>query len=66
MSWLQDQVDNAKEFPEVLEEFQLWLAKHKLGTKNKFAMVTDGPWDMGRFLFGQCQVCNPTCAFLHI
>jgi len=50
----QEQVDNAAEFPEVLSQFEEWLSKHKLGTKNKFAMVTDGPWDMGRFLYGQC------------
>uniref|UniRef100_A0A1B6M930 Exonuclease domain-containing protein n=1 Tax=Graphocephala atropunctata TaxID=36148 RepID=A0A1B6M930_9HEMI len=50
----QEQVDAASEFPEVLEQFERWLAKHKLGTKNKYAMVTDGPWDMGRFLYGQC------------
>jgi len=50
----QEQVDNAPEFPAVLEQFEEWLAKHKLGSKNKFAMVTDGPWDMGRFLYLQC------------
>ncbi|XP_054272880.1 3'-5' exoribonuclease 1-like isoform X2 [Macrosteles quadrilineatus] len=54
----QEQVDIAAEFPEVLAQFEQWLSKHKLGTKNKFAMVTDGPWDMGRFLFGQCDISN--------
>lgn len=52
----QEQVDQADTFPLVLERFETWLKNHKLGTKNKFAMATDGPWDMGRFLFGQCKV----------
>ncbi|XP_054281128.1 3'-5' exoribonuclease 1-like [Macrosteles quadrilineatus] len=54
----QEQVDTAAEFPEVLAQFEQWLSKNKLGTKNKFAMVTDGPCDMGRFLFGQCDISN--------
>nr|CAD7256448.1 unnamed protein product [Timema shepardi] len=53
----QDQVESAPLFPEVLANFEAWLAKHKLGTKHKYAIVTDGPWDMGRFLYGQCKVC---------
>lgn len=60
---LQEQVDVAPEFPVVLEQFEKWLTKHKLGTKNKFAMVTDGPWDMGRFLFGQCTVSTTNTVF---
>lgn len=52
----QDQVDNAETFPEVLSHFEAWLLKHELGTKYKYAIVTDGPWDMGRFLYGQCQL----------
>nr|CAD7438108.1 unnamed protein product [Timema bartmani] len=52
----QDQVESASLFPEVLANFEAWLAKHKLGTKHKYAVVTDGPWDMGRFLYGQCKI----------
>ncbi|XP_063231148.1 3'-5' exoribonuclease 1-like [Bacillus rossius redtenbacheri] len=54
----QDQVDSAKPFPEVLADFEKWLSKHKLGMKHKYAIVTDGPWDMGRFLYGQCEISN--------
>lgn len=54
----QEQVDNAEEFPAVLDKFEAWLKKHKLGTKNKYAIVTDGPWDMGRFLYGQCKLSS--------
>lgn len=54
----QEQVDSADEFPMVLDEFEAWLKKHKLGTKNKYAIVTDGPWDMGRFLYGQCKLSS--------
>lgn len=54
----QEQVDNAEEFPAVLEKFEAWLKKHKLGTKNKYAVVTDGPWDMGCFLYGQCKLSS--------
>ncbi|XP_047114655.1 3'-5' exoribonuclease 1-like isoform X1 [Schistocerca piceifrons] len=52
----QEQVDKAETFPEVLSRFEAWLVKHGLGTKYKYAIVTDGPWDMGRFLYGQCQL----------
>jgi len=52
----QEEVDAADTFPQVLRDFEAWLTKHKLGTKHKFIVVTDGPWDMGRFLYGQCKV----------
>lgn len=52
----QEQVDSAKPFPQVLQMFEDWLKEHELGTKYNFAFVTDGPWDMGRFLYGQCKV----------
>lgn len=51
----QDQVNSADSFENVLKSFESWLKKHNLGTKYKFAIVTDGPWDMSRFLYGQCQ-----------
>jgi len=52
----QEEVDAADTFPQVLRDFEAWLTKHKLGTKHKFLVVTDGPWDMGRFLYGQCKI----------
>jgi 3'-5' exoribonuclease 1 len=52
----QEEVDVADTFPQVLSDFEAWLTKHQLGTKHKFIVVTDGPWDMGRFLYGQCKV----------
>ncbi|XP_069698473.1 3'-5' exoribonuclease 1-like [Periplaneta americana] len=54
----QEEVDKADTFPKILKDFEDWLAKNKLGTKHKFTMVTDGPWDMGRFLYGQCKISD--------
>ncbi|RUS76797.1 hypothetical protein EGW08_015443, partial [Elysia chlorotica] len=54
----QSQVDNAQYFPEVLVEFENWMAKHKLGTQYKFAILTDGPWDMARFLKTQTEISD--------
>jgi 3'-5' exoribonuclease 1 len=52
----QEDVDTADTFPQVAKDFKAWLTNHELGSKHKFAVVTDGPWDMGRFLYGQCKV----------
>ncbi|XP_064077564.1 3'-5' exoribonuclease 1-like [Macrobrachium nipponense] len=53
----QEQVNFAPEFPEVLQKFEVWLKEHKLKVDMKtFAVVTDGPWDMGRFLYHQCKI----------
>lgn len=47
----------APEFPEVLKKFEEWLKEHNLLQKSgRFAVVTDGPWDMGRFMYLQCKV----------
>ncbi|XP_071448371.1 3'-5' exoribonuclease 1-like [Hetaerina americana] len=51
----QEQVDSADEFPTVLKNFEAWL-KENLGATHNYAIVTDGPWDMGRFLYGQCKI----------
>ncbi|ESN99940.1 hypothetical protein HELRODRAFT_113361 [Helobdella robusta] len=52
----QDTVDKAPVFVEVLNSFEDWLRKRSLGSKdNKFAVVTDGPWDMSRFMYQQCM-----------
>lgn len=51
----QDQVDKAPIFTQVLSLFENWLKSHGLLFCQKF-IVTDGPWDMGRFLFLQCKI----------
>jgi 3'-5' exoribonuclease 1 len=53
-------VDKAPKFPDALEEFRTWMAKHGLdgkgtGNAKKFCYVTDGPWDIGKFLQMQCK-----------
>ncbi|KAL8613106.1 hypothetical protein ACOMHN_035047 [Nucella lapillus] len=52
----QSEVDNASEFPVVLEHFDQWLESWELGTRHKFCVVTDGPWDIHRFLSRQCEI----------
>ena len=39
----------------LLSRFSLWLDSHGLGTSHTFALVTDGPFDVGRFLRLACQ-----------
>ncbi|KAF4518262.1 hypothetical protein B566_EDAN010408 [Ephemera danica] len=53
-----EQVDSADTFPTVLTRFDKWLERHRLTGRNriKSCLVTDGPWDMGRFLYGQCKI----------
>ena len=50
----QETVDTASTFPEVLASFNEWLEGHSLGTQHTFALVTDGPFDVGRFLRLAC------------
>lgn len=54
----QEQVNKAKEFPEVFKEFEDWLSLHGLGSEHKFAILTDGPWDMARFLKTQTDISD--------
>ncbi|KAK7078599.1 3'-5' exoribonuclease 1 [Halocaridina rubra] len=57
----QDKVNFAPEFPEVLIKFEAWLKERNLlSDYNSFAIITDGPWDMGRFLFFQCKLSKVT------
>ena len=35
-------VDEADTFPAVLQRVVLWLQERELGTKHKYAMLTDG------------------------
>ncbi|XP_023213189.1 3'-5' exoribonuclease 1-like, partial [Centruroides sculpturatus] len=55
---MQDVVDKADTFPFVLERFMTWMASYKLGCGNSFAIVTDGPWDMNKFLVVQCDLSH--------
>lgn len=50
----QEQVDNANTFPVVLEEVNQWFLEKGLGTTQKFAIASDGPWDFENFLNLQC------------
>lgn len=51
----QETVDTADTFPQVLDKFNSWLEEFGLGTAHTFALITDGPFDVGRFLRLSCQ-----------
>ncbi|KAL4231271.1 3'-5' exoribonuclease 1 [Mactra antiquata] len=51
----QDKVDGANIFPDVLSNVETWLQDHHLGSDKSFAVLTDGPWDMFRFMYYQCK-----------
>ena len=51
-------MDKAPLFADALLSFNEWITQKKLGTKYSFAIVTDGPWDMGKFLQDQCKVSS--------
>ncbi|KAM3587857.1 uncharacterized protein V6R79_015389 [Siganus canaliculatus] len=52
----QKMVDEADTFPDVLRRVITWLQERELGTKYKYAILTDGAWDMSKFLNIQCQI----------
>ncbi|XP_069556501.1 3'-5' exoribonuclease 1 isoform X2 [Brachyistius frenatus] len=52
----QKMVDEADPFPEVLQRVVAWLQERELGTKYKYAILTDGAWDMSKFLNIQCRI----------
>ncbi|KAJ0012634.1 hypothetical protein NQD34_016968 [Periophthalmus magnuspinnatus] len=52
----QKMVDEADPFPVVLEKAVAWLQERELGTKYKYAILTDGAWDMSKFLNIQCSI----------
>ncbi|CAL8115300.1 unnamed protein product [Orchesella dallaii] len=57
----QSMVDEAPTFPEVLVEFEEWLRSFKIAVNehesgHSFAIVTDGSYDMGHFLYKQCII----------
>jgi inhibitor of KinA sporulation pathway (predicted exonuclease) len=41
-TFIQETVNDAKPFPDVLVEFNEWLDKHHLGTDKNFVIATDG------------------------
>nr|XP_040124091.1 3'-5' exoribonuclease 1 isoform X2 [Ictidomys tridecemlineatus] len=51
-----DQVDRADTFPQVLKKVIDWMKLKELGTKYKYCILTDGSWDMSKFLNMQCQL----------
>ncbi|KAJ8393969.1 hypothetical protein AAFF_G00055020 [Aldrovandia affinis] len=52
----QETVDKADSFSDVLKRVVVWLQEKELGTKYKYAVLTDGSWDMSKFLNIQCHV----------
>ncbi|XP_064600584.1 3'-5' exoribonuclease 1-like isoform X2 [Liolophura sinensis] len=56
----QSQVDTADSFPLVLKSMEKWMESQCLGSERSFAVATDGPWDMSRFLNGQCSLSDIT------
>ncbi|XP_053406434.1 uncharacterized protein LOC123546709 [Mercenaria mercenaria] len=51
----QEKVDKADLFPEVLGRVETWLQDRQLGVEKSYAVLTDGPWDMFRFMYYQCK-----------
>uniref|UniRef100_A0A8C5M9S1 3'-5' exoribonuclease 1 n=1 Tax=Leptobrachium leishanense TaxID=445787 RepID=A0A8C5M9S1_9ANUR len=54
----QDIVDKAETFPNVLQSVVDWMREKELGTKYKYTLLTDGSWDMSKFLNMQCRLSN--------
>ncbi|XP_032043178.1 3'-5' exoribonuclease 1 [Aythya fuligula] len=52
----QDIIDKADAFPQVLQNVIEWMRQRELGTKYSYCMLTDGSWDMSKFLNIQCRV----------
>uniref|UniRef100_A0A8C1BSW4 Exoribonuclease 1 n=1 Tax=Cyprinus carpio carpio TaxID=630221 RepID=A0A8C1BSW4_CYPCA len=49
-------VDEAETFHQVLKRAVSWLQEKELGTKYTYTFLTDGSWDMGKFLHTQCKL----------
>uniref|UniRef100_A0A8D0GGJ8 3'-5' exoribonuclease 1 n=1 Tax=Sphenodon punctatus TaxID=8508 RepID=A0A8D0GGJ8_SPHPU len=52
----QDLVDKADAFPQILQNVVDWMRQKELGTKFSYTILTDGSWDMSKFLNIQCRV----------
>ncbi|CAD5118301.1 DgyrCDS7014 [Dimorphilus gyrociliatus] len=50
----QKRIDVADEFPQVFSRAVKFLEERVFGTR--WAILTDGPWDMSRFLYKQCSI----------
>ncbi|KAI8583413.1 hypothetical protein K450DRAFT_223546 [Umbelopsis ramanniana AG] len=54
----QQTVDNSPDFIDVLNEFQVWMAKYSLFQDKTAIFVTDGPFDINNFIAKQCNHDN--------
>ncbi|KAF7236468.1 3'-5' exoribonuclease 1 [Varanus komodoensis] len=52
----QDLVDKAVEFPNVLQNAVDWMKQKELGSRYSYSILTDGSWDMSKFLNIQCRI----------
>ncbi|KAG9463208.1 hypothetical protein GDO78_022205 [Eleutherodactylus coqui] len=52
----QELVDKADPFHLVLQSAVEWMREKELGTKFKYAILTDGSWDMSKFFNMQCHL----------
>lgn len=52
----QETVEQAPAFFDVMASFEQWLSEKKYFTKFRSEIVTDGPWDMCRFMVSQCKI----------
>lgn len=52
----QEMVERADTFPQVLRNVVDWMRSKELGTSYKYAILTDGSWDMCKFLNVQCRI----------
>ncbi|XP_019377854.1 PREDICTED: 3'-5' exoribonuclease 1 [Gavialis gangeticus] len=51
-------VDEADAFPQVLQNAVEWMRQKELGTKYSYSILTDGSWDMSKFLNIQCRISH--------
>ncbi|XP_042192576.1 3'-5' exoribonuclease 1 [Callorhinchus milii] len=54
----QEMVDKAGSFPDVFQRVVDWMREKELGTTHKYAVLTDGSWDMSKFLNVQCRLSS--------
>uniref|UniRef100_A0A8C4R751 Exoribonuclease 1 n=1 Tax=Eptatretus burgeri TaxID=7764 RepID=A0A8C4R751_EPTBU len=54
----QEVVDGAETFPTVLLHAVEWMQQLGLGTRHTFCFLTDGSYDMSRFLYQQCKLSS--------
>ncbi|XP_032069528.1 3'-5' exoribonuclease 1 [Thamnophis elegans] len=52
----QELVEKADEFPKVLQCVVDWMKQKELGSKYSYCILTDGSWDMSKFLNIQCRI----------